>query len=240
MNIVEIYDKYISSLNDKNTDDRYKGKEHWFHASSAGTCVRKQYYRHVEKVTEPPFSKDTMRLFRLGNLVHDDIQEAVLLHSKDTNTEVYIEKEIQIDSWNVRGFLDLLVVSDNELYDIKTCNHKKFKSISGDLNRFNEPINYYLQLATYGYWYEQKSGKELSKMSLLYYNKDTSEMHEIQVDKNYIDQAQSYWFNVKQQVNYEPEIKLGVAPRAKWECNYCNYFEHCGEGYTDGKRKNFK
>ena len=38
----------------------------------------------------------------------------------------------------------------------------------------------------------------------------------------------------------EPEIKLGVAPRAKWECNYCNYFEHCGEGYTDGKRKNFK
>ena len=81
MNIVEIYDKYISSLNDKNTDDRYKGKEHWFHASSAGTCVRKQYYRHVEKVPEPPFSKDTMRLFRLGNLVHDDIQEAVLLHS---------------------------------------------------------------------------------------------------------------------------------------------------------------
>ena len=51
-------------------------------------------------------------------------------------------------------------------------------------------------------------------MSLLYYNKDTSEMHEIQVDKNYIYQAQSYWFNVKQQVNYEPEIKLGVAPRA--------------------------
>tara|TARA_R110000824_G_scaffold116507_1_gene268037 strand:- start:1962 stop:2684 length:723 start_codon:yes stop_codon:yes gene_type:complete len=240
MNIVNIYDKYIDSLNQDNTKERYKGKENWFHASSSGSCIRKQYYRHVEKVPEPSFPKDTMRLFRLGNLVHDDIQKAVLLDSKDTKKKVYIEKEIQIDDWNVRGFLDLLVVSDNELYDIKTCNNKKFKIISGDLNKFNEPINYYLQLATYAYWYERESGKELSKMSLLYYNKDTSEMHEIEVDKNYIHQAQSYWLSVKEKVNYEPDIQLGVSPREKWECNYCNYYQHCGEGYTDGKRKNFK
>ena len=191
MNIVNIYDKYIDSLNQDNTKERYKGKENWFHASSSGSCIRKQYYRHVEKVPEPSFPKDTMRLFRLGNLVHDDI-------------------------------------------------HKKFKIISGDLNKFNEPINYYLQLATYAYWYERESGKELSKMSLLYYNKDTSEMHEIEVDKNYIHQAQSYWLSVKEKVNYEPDIQLGVSPREKWECNYCNYYQHCGEGYTDGKRKNFK
>ena len=53
----------------------------------------------------------------------------------------------------------MVIVDDNELYDIKTCNTRKFKILSGKLNVYNEPKNYYLQLATYAYWYEQKNGK---------------------------------------------------------------------------------
>ena len=96
--------------------------------------------------------------------------------------EFHVEGEVQIKELNVRGFYDV-VAKDNTspeqpiyLYDIKTCNHRKFKTISSDLNRFNEPINYYLQLATYGYWYEQTSKERLNKMSLLFYNKDNSDM----------------------------------------------------------------
>jgi CRISPR/Cas system-associated exonuclease Cas4 (RecB family) len=239
MNIVELYDKFIDEQRIDNEQKRYHGKEDWYHASSTGSCIRKQYYRHVEKVKEKPFNKDVMRLFRLGNIVHDDIQKAISLGCIDKKKEVYIEKEIQINEWNVRGFLDMLVVSDKELYDIKTCNHRKFKTISGDLNRFNEPINYYLQLATYGYWYEQTSKERLNKMSLLFYNKDNSDMKEIEVDRKYLEMAKDYWLDTLDRLNKgKPNIEIGYSPVHTWECNYCNFFDYCGEGFQNGKRKN--
>ena len=50
MNIVELYDKFIDEQRIDNEQKRYHGKEHWYHASSAGSCIRKQYYRHVENL----------------------------------------------------------------------------------------------------------------------------------------------------------------------------------------------
>ena len=237
MNIIDIYDRFIDRKRKQNEETRYKNHEKWFHASAAGTCARKQYYKHVEKVPEKPFSKDVLRLFRLGNVVHDDIQGAIDEFAINEKVKVYIEKEIKIPEWNVRGFLDMVIVDDNELYDIKTCNTRKYKILSGKLNVYNEPRNYYLQVATYSYWYEKEQGKQLDKMALIFYNKDNSEMMEMEVRRSHIGEAKAYWKAVGKEFAFGlPEVALGLSPMKKWECNYCNYFDHCGEGFGDGKR----
>tara|TARA_R110002073_G_scaffold89347_4_gene211739 strand:+ start:273 stop:989 length:717 start_codon:yes stop_codon:yes gene_type:complete len=237
MNIIDVYDEYIDNKRKKNEDVRYKDFKDWFHASGTGTCVRKHYYANVAKMPRNPKSRDTLRLFRLGDIVHTDIQAAVSECAKKEGTEVFIETEIRLPELNVRGFLDLVVVEDSALYDIKTCNSRKFKTIqNGKLNNFNEPTNYYMQLGTYGHWYEKHTGNPLEKLALLYYNKDTSEMLEFLVPRNFMDRAIRYWKQVKKEFEGGiPNVRIGFAPVKKWECNelYCDFYDTCGGGLND-------
>ena len=59
IDIKEVYDKYILEKNEANRVKRYVGNEKWFHASSAGMCMRKHYFQSVEKLepTEKCFNR---------------------------------------------------------------------------------------------------------------------------------------------------------------------------------------
>ena len=142
MDVINVYDEYIDKKNRKLEEERYDNYKDWFHASGSGSCARKHYFRNVEKIKGNPKSSDTMRLFRLGNIVHEDIQAAVSEVAIGNNTTIYIEHEIRIPDLNVRGFLDMVMVEDNELYDIKTCNAANFRKLFGkSRSPYNEPIN---------------------------------------------------------------------------------------------------
>ena len=227
MNVINVYDEYIDKKNDELKEERYEDYEDWFHGSGAGLCARKHYFKNIEKVKGEPKSKDLMRLFRLGNIVHDDIQAAVSEVAIDDKTTIYIEHEVIIPEFNVRSFLDMVIVEDNELYEVKTANSWSIAKI----NKKGPPIHHYLQTGTYGYWYEQKSGKPLGKLALLYYNKNNSEMREIAVSRDYIRRAETYWKKLKNELKWGlPKIKLGLAPYRAWECGYCEFYTHCGGG----------
>ena len=236
MDIQKVYDEWLRSENDLHYRKRYEGKEEWFHASASGMCMRKHYFQHVAGIKPKPVSDDTMRLFRLGDLVHGDIQEAVRDYADKNGAQVMIEREITIPEVNVRGFFDLLLVEDGAMIDIKTCNAWKWKGMCGRNPDPNPAVNYNIQLGTYGWWFEEHTGNKLKKLALLYYNKDNSRMKEKVKSKNYIQKAKEYWYHVKK--NFEtgnPPIELGVAPVYKWECNpkYCNFYEICGGGYKE-------
>jgi CRISPR/Cas system-associated exonuclease Cas4 (RecB family) len=177
-----------------------------------------------------------MRLFRLGDLVHNDIQEALIEYASLNGSQIMIEREIRLPDVNVRGFLDVIVVEDNALYDIKTCNAWKWKNLFGRSPDPNQPVNYNIQLGTYGWWYEEETGNKLKKLALLYYNKDNSRMKEKVIRTSYIQKAKEYWHNVQDIFKKgNPPIELGIAPAYKWECNpkYCNYYEVCGGGLKE-------
>ena len=127
IDIIGIYDEYIANTNNLHQKKRYDGHKKWFHASSSGMCMRKHYFQHIAKVEPKPIDKNTLRLFRLGDLVHEDIQDALGEYAQNNGTQIFIEKEIQLPEVNVRGFLDIIVADDNALYDIKTCNSFKWK-----------------------------------------------------------------------------------------------------------------
>ena len=236
LNIEDIYHKWLRKRNSTHQKKRYDGYEQWFHASSSGMCMRKHYFQHVAGVKPEEVGDDTLRLFRLGDVVHSDIQEALIEHASLYGSQIMIEREIRLPDVNVRGFLDIIIVEDQALYDIKTCNSWKWKTLFGRTPDPNPADNYNLQLGTYGWWYEEEYGNKLKKLALLYYNKDNSRMREKRIRTSYIDKAKEYWHDVNKRFKKgNPPIELGVAPAYKWECNpkYCNFYQVCGGGYKE-------
>jgi len=233
LNLVDIYHKWLRNKNEIHRKKRYQGFDEWFHGSASGMCMRKHYFQHIAGVKPKEVDDDTLRLFRMGDLVHEDIQDALRDFAETNGSKILIEREIRIPEVNVRGFLDIIIIDDNALYDIKTCNAWKWKGLFGRKPDLNQPINYNLQLGTYGWWYEIESGQRLEKLALLYYNKDNSRMREKVISTSYVDKAKEYWRDVNARFEKgNPPIELGVAPVYKWECNpkYCNFYEICGGG----------
>ena len=256
--LAEIYAQYIDAENERNRQDRYVGKEHHYHASGAGTCSRKLYFQSVElaKVTNPPSAK-AYRIMRLGTIVHEDMQNAILSYNINNNninnninnnnndntiselnktvekSKFLIEKEIEIKELNVRGFYDLLqIVGEGDddkgffLYDIKTAADYSFKRLFG-MGKQERMEHQELQLATYGYAVKEEHGR-LDGMYLMYYNKSTSIIKYKEVPLSTLNTAYMFWANInKEHAKGLPPLQEGVSPVMKWECNYCNYLDHC-------------
>jgi hypothetical protein len=232
IDLFKIYDDYILSLRDDNFEARYEDNDSWYHASGAGMCIRKHYYSQIEKLPASEKDSNTMRLFRLGDLVHTDMQDALQLYADENNVEVYIEKEIIIPRINVRSFIDAMVLKDGALYDIKTCNDYKWQSVFGKYGSTDGIQNYMIQLGTYGLYFREE-GVSLKVMSLLFYNKNNSRVRELRVPRTYIDMAERYWLKVNESFKEGlPPIERGLAPVSDWECNkkYCSFFKACGGG----------
>ncbi len=232
MKIQEIYNKYLTDENKKTQSSRYSGKEQFFHSSGSGLCMRKHWYASVAKMEGDGFNDKTLRIFRMGNLIHEDIQEALRMYAEQEARPIFIEKELFLDRFNVRGFIDLALVDDDVLYDIKTCNSFKWTKMFGAAKNNNPSVQYEMQLATYGLWYLENYGR-LSGMKLVYYNKNTSDMREVDVPMVYLDKAEAYWEECHDKVigsETPPELEIGASPTYEWECSYCQYKSVCG-GY---------
>ena len=254
VDIEGIYNEYLDELQEQNRKNRYEGNEHWYHASGAGSCSRKLYYESVEMV-EPSNLIDirTKRLLSLGNLVHEDIQNSLTrtrnreLYNRDNNrdsllekeinnkekeTEFLVEGEIKIEELNVRGFYDIVAKKGVDkqqiyLYDIKTCGGWSWKMKFGRKKQINTSIHYELQLGTYGYAIQKEFG-QLDGMYLYYYNKDDSQMRAVEVPLTYVSRAYLFWRNINDEHKQGlPDFRVGVSPVQKWQCNYCQFKEHC-------------
>ena len=238
ISVKEIYDLFIQEQNEKKVKGRYLGNESWYHSSSSGMCLRKHYFGSVLQAEESPRDSDTYRLFRLGDIVHNDIQLAVTSYAQQNGLPIFIENELRIKSLNVRGFIDLGFLEHGILYDIKTCNAWRWKLMFGR-NAKPEEVSksYALQLGTYGLWFKRKYGN-LNGLVLVFYNKDNSRMREYVLDLDCVDKAEEYWTNAHKIVTESkenkqpPPLQLGVAPVMEWECNikYCTFFNVCGGG----------
>ena len=254
VDIEGIYNEYLDELQEQNRKNRYEGNEHWYHASGAGSCSRKLYYESVEMV-EPSNLIDirTKRLLSLGNLVHEDIQNSLTrtryrdiynrdnnrdsllekeINNKEKETEFLVEGEIKIEELNVRGFYDIVAkqsVPNQQiyLYDIKTCGGWSWKMKFGRNKQVNTSIHYELQLGTYGYAIQKEFG-QLDGMYLYYYNKDDSQMRAVEVPLTYVSRAYLFWRNINDEHKQGlPDFRVGVSPVQKWQCNYCQFKDHC-------------
>ena len=244
-NIIAMYDAYIEAKNQENFQNRYEGKEEYYHGSASGSCARKLYYQIAQAPESNPMNDATKRKLRLGTIFHSEMEDCVNYYVNSTGTleltgtkslgdfsilKVTQEEEIVIPSVNVRGFFDLLVeTTDNELIliDYKTIATYPYKLKFGKNSKPSTNLRYELQMGTYGYAIREKYGR-LDGMYLLYYNKDDSRMTHVSVPLKYLDIAYQYWKLINNlHAQGLPPIDNGVSPVEQWECNYCNYKDLC-------------
>jgi CRISPR/Cas system-associated exonuclease Cas4 (RecB family) len=238
-------DYYVRKLEQDRNDYRIDNPklDNYYRVSSAGTCARKQYYHAIKKAEETNPMEDSSRmLLRLGELVHQDIQEGVLAYRGISGIkQILHEHPVELSELNVKGRLDMVIIMNTGevyLYDFKTISSWGYRSKFGRKNNreANPSIHQEMQLATYGLAVRKEFGR-LDGMSLIFYNKDNSKTKMIEVDIDYIDIAIDYWSKVKElHESGLPNIQEGESPVMKWECNkkYCSYYDLCGGGLNSG------
>jgi len=228
----DIYEKYLRNESSKNAIERYIGKTKWFNASSAGHCYRKHKYKSLEEKAESPDRKGLFRM-RVGDLIHQDFQTALLKYYDDNI--IMTEVEIELIELNVRGYLDIVIIDAKkaDLKDIKTSAAYAWKRKFGRLeNRDPNPsVKYELQVGTYGLGLEHKLKLDVVNMDLAYYKKDDSSIKFVNIVGDFKKKAKEYWLETlsvcKQKLDdIIPGEHLGV-PFESWECNYCPYKGTC-------------
>jgi len=228
INIIEIYNRWLQNLNKERQEDEYHKDSRWLNISSAGMCLLKHWFKQ-EGVEVGPMSDDSVRLLRLGTLVHKDVQKALEWFYSEKLPTILIEQKVELPEYNCRGALDVFTIESGVLTDLKTIAAYKWKMMFGRNPDPSPSVNYQLQIGTYGLWL-QKEGYDLQGMELLYYNKDNSSMRSVPVALEYLDEAAAYWEMVKEILaEGKPPVEKGIAPIIDWECNqkYCPYFNAC-------------
>ena len=243
--IEDIYHSYLTHLEGQREKDKK------FHASSAGSCFRKQLY---SKFGFPQDKKDikSYRLLRLGTIVHKDIENSVSHYNKTNKNEskqLFSEDKIELDELNVVGTYDLGLL-DNEdnsfkLWDLKTVAADKWTTKFGRKHnrKPNTDTNYKLQLGTYALGIHKKFQVSKIHMYLLWYNKNTSAMREQIVSPEWTEKALEYWGqlnDIEYDVgkNFEEDLVPGYfegVPQQDWECRYCQYYTICPSKLAEKK-----
>ena len=257
MDIKAIYGAYL-----KHQDSLRERDKNVFHASSAGSCYRKQLYSYYDYPSDEKDDK-SFRLLRLGTIVHSDLEKAMSMYQdKLANMQlpenpiersIHIEEKIKIEDLDVVGTFDVGEKIENSfgqsefnLYDYKTAAAYKWTTKFGrKTNRVaSTDTNYKLQLGTYALGIRHKHWPDKINMYLIWYNKNTSQMREQIVSNEWIDNALEYWLDVKEikeelgkdfEKELIPEDAYGV-PMQDWECRYCQYYSICPSTLADKKR----
>ena len=250
IDIQSTYHDHLIEINQSQRKEIQKLKPSTPHyrPSSAGMCSRKIYYETILRIEPSEVDKRVQRLFRLGDLIHKDIQDAFKKIERNDSyfsiyniyiNNIYIEKEIILKKLKVFGFADLIVeLGDGRvyLYDIKSIGSFPYKKIFSRYKERREPsIHQELQLATYGLAVEKKFGR-LDGMLILYYNKDTSMLRYKEVSRDRLLTALGFWerINTEHSKNSLPTLQEGTSPVASWECSYCPFKARCDEDRSKG------
>ena len=117
LDIEKIYNDYIKSQSaDKRQEmlEKYPKEGISYRASSSGMCSRKLYYESVMRLEPTEQIEDkVMRVFRLGDLVHTDIQQALVEAVKRKEARNYIIYTIYIYIYNIYNKNPLKVFVNN-------------------------------------------------------------------------------------------------------------------------------
>ena len=252
LDVQAIYNDHLLEISEKRREELNKTRPtdiSYYRPSSAGMCSRKIYYETILRAdVTNDIDKRVRRLFRLGNLIHEDIQAAFEKINKSDSyfsiyniyiNNIYTEKEIILKKIRVRGFLDLLVeVKEGGifLYDIKSIGAFQYKKNFSRMKERREPsIHQELQLATYGLWVEKEYGR-LDGMYILYYNKDNSLLRWKEVSSDRLLTALGFWERINDEHSNSslPILQDDISPVASWECGYCNFKDKCEEDANNG------
>lgn len=223
--LVNVYAKYISR--------KGYAEDNKLHASSAGHCFKKHWYR-IRNTERDPTDDSSLINMHTGILLHEDMQKSLGMLNKIISTECQIE----IPRLNVVGKYDIVELEGRNvwIYDIKSLKAYSWKKKFGRKeNRDDNPSDKYpLQLGTYGLAFRDM-GYNVSGLYIINFKKDDGAIKVEEIDTKYVDLAEEYWQDANKIIKLDkepiPANDPGV-PFESWECNYCQYASKCGSPYA--------
>jgi len=245
LDLKEIYNDYLTEVESVNKFNyKKKNPNKYYRASAAGHCYKKHWYA-MNNVEGKEIPKTTKRLFRLGTIVHDDIQKAINWHEdrlqcdidNEYNVSFQTEYGIIIENLNVMGSADIILIDSEKkacVIDIKTMGWRAWsKRVS--INKSRKSSNKYeLQLGTYALGMLEQEDIKYDDISLylVYYKKDDSVMKAVEVNNVWMDNAAEYWTSLNDTlslVKEEADLPRDTTnvPVEDWECRYCQFEPIC-------------
>ena len=218
--IQDILDIHISDENEKKLANRDANK---YSVSDSGKC-RLMRYKKLKSGSFEAFPPDTLRIFSVGNLFHEYIQD-VLSNYGMTHCEYRMEDEHRI------GHLDMIVKDwqgRHILFDIKTTNDRTFGyKVKGDIDRHHK-----YQVLSYADMFRTHTNNEIEihEVRMLYVRKNDFAMAERTVpqDAQTLAAIREDWdIMIKAKVEDTPPE---ANPQEDWECRYCPFQPTCEVG----------
>lgn len=174
--IEQIYDDYLASEQVKDKETR----EEKISMSSLGGCIRKLLMMGKKEYPSEPVDKYTLRTFRHGKILENDIRLALL------DQKVMVAEQLELEYRGISGHLDFIVLNkqmdQNYLFDIKTAKESSFQYLDKKNNEMSEDYKYQLT----AYYYSKgtdgqliKDKYKLPKQAMIaYVSKDNSLFYE--------------------------------------------------------------
>ena len=245
LDLKEIYNDYLTEIESVNKFNyKKKNPNKYYRASAAGHCFKKHWYA-MNNTEGKEIDKTTKRLFRLGTIVHDDIQKAINWYdnkiSDDSSNEYSVsfqtEYGVLIENLNVMGSADIILIDSEKkacVIDIKTMGWRAWSKRVSKNKSINKSNKYELQLGTYALGILEQEDIEYDDISLylVYYKKDDSVMKAVEVNSVWMDNAAEYWIALNETlslVKEEADLPRDTTnvPVEDWECRYCQFEPIC-------------
>ena len=186
-----------------------------FYISDAGKCPRQVFYS-FKNAPKKPIDPNFLRLFDLGNHVHQLIMRS-LLNIKDIRV---VAAEINIPPQEIiSGRADAILGDGKEFYvlDIKSMNSRAFSYLK------EAKEDNVLQVRLYMYYFK------IDKGILLYMNKDNLKLKEFIVDSDtkQVEKLLGELGALRKQIDNNVLPDRLSDYKKNWRCKYCKYSKIC-------------
>jgi len=225
--IEQILDKKIAEEEIEHKNRKRSGK---WNPSSFGRCLRAQVYKRRNVLPSNPPEKRVFRIFKVGHIFHNFIQNLIMSDNTDSAVEVKVETD------DVLGFADIVI--QNEIIEIKTQHSRGFwRMKKNDFVLETDKREHILQAMFYA--------TELNKeyIRLVYVSKDDLSIEEFRVYvSNYwkkeiekeLDGLNNHWRN-DVLPPAKPRIYINKDGKSK-ECRSCAWKDLCLMEESDNGR----
>jgi len=208
--IAKTINEYIA---DQRAVERKKSGK--FSVGDAGRCHLMRYWKRQEKPTTDEPDERAFRVFQVGHIFHEWIQD--ILAKKG----LLMRKEFGVEDEHRKGILDAVCLYEDKtiLYDFKTVHSRKFHYMRNAETGVPQDMHYCLQVLTY----EAMLPFPVDSVRLAYISKDDLCIEEIEVPDLHMEMEDD-WQKLITCWTYQQEP---IAKPMDWECGYCSYRSGC-------------
>lgn len=204
-------DKHLTLIQTPNKPDGF------IHPSSISKCARYMWFwMNMEPYSNyQPHSPQLQRIFDNGKAV-----EMMMLKRYHYEMGVMVDEETMTPNnpYRVRGRCDAIHYSDGlyRIVDYKTANSYSFENLSMTMPKYHYQISAYMWLLN------------INVGTILYYNKNTSELAESTIEAGHPDYKRSLEYIAEYNHNFDNKIIPDVSTIRKSCTNSsCPYFDTC-------------